>query len=230
MSGPTIVLVGTTLPENIGAAARAMANFGLNDLRLVQPACDPLHANALALATHGESVLRGARVYTSLAEALADRVEVWATTALPRTFRKPTMNPRAAALRWGEDSAVVFGPERSGLTYDELTWAHALLTFPTDAHARALNLGVSVALVAWEWRCRDGVPDTVEPDAPAPMDAQLEALAGVEHALLERGWAQEPGLRVRTLRSLRTAFLRARLRPGELTLLRGVLKLLAPPR
>jgi len=216
----SIVLVGTTLPENVGSAARAMANFGLSDLRLVTPHCDPHSERAVATATHGARVLGGARVYDSLLDALADRTQVWATSALRREFRKPTETPRQAAPRWDAGSAVVFGPERSGLTYEELTWAHALLTIPTTAEARALNLAAAVAIVGWEWSARvESAGGTVE---AAPMGQQVQALEELETRLGRAGWASEPGLRTRTLRSLRTAFLRAGFTASELTLARSV--------
>lgn len=219
----SIVLVGTTLPENVGSAARAMANFGLSDLRLVAPQCDPRGDRALATATHGARVLEAARVYASLQDALADRTQVWATSALHREFRKPTETPRQASPRWDAGSAVVFGPERSGLTYEEMTWAHALLTIPTTEEARALNLAVAVAIVGWEWSAR-GQPAGESPASveAAPMGQQVQALAELEARLERAGWASEPGLRTRTLRSLRTAFLRAGLTASELTLLRSV--------
>ena len=222
--GPSIVLVGTTLPENVGAAARAMANFGLGDLRLVAPRCDPHGERAIATATHGEGVLKHARVFETLGAALADRSTVWATTSLHREFRKPMEGPRQAAPQWDEGSAIVFGPERSGLTYEELTWAHALLTIPTTSEARALNLGVAVALVAWEWASRTTTPGPVaSPVLKAPMAEQQEVLTMLEARLEAAGWASEPGLRTRTVRSLRTAFLRAGLTRSELTLARSVI-------
>ncbi len=219
----SIVLVGTTLPENVGSAARAMANFGISDLRLVAPQCDARGDRAVATATHGARVLDGARVFDSLHDALADRTQVWATSAMHREFRKPTETPRQAAPRWDAGSAVVFGPERSGLTYAELTWAHALLTIPTTAEARALNLAAAVAIVGWEWSARGEIPEesggSVE---AAPMGQQVHALVDLEARLDRAGWASEPGLRTRTLRSLRTAFLRARFTSSELTLVRSV--------
>ena len=221
MTGPSIVLVGTTLPENLGAAARAMANFGLGDLRLVCPQCEPLGERAIATATHGEPVLRAARVFDSLDAALADRTRVWATSAMHREFRKPIQSPRQAAAQWDEGAAIVFGPERSGLTYAELTWAHALLTIPTTEQARALNLGAAVAIVAWEWAA--GAAPEGTSVQPAVMGEQRRVLGFLEERLDEAGWASEPGLRTRTFRNLRTAFLRAGLTSSELTLVRSVI-------
>lgn len=221
------MLVGTTLPENLGASARAMANFGLCDLRLVRPACDPAHPGAVALATQGRKVLAGARRFGSLAEALHDRRRVWATTALERKFLKPTVSARAAATQFGDDDAIVFGPEQSGLDYADLTLSHALLTIPTRGEARALNLGVAVALVAYEWATAQHAPP---PHEPAPMGAQVQALERLERHLLARDWASEPGLRDRTLRSLRTIVLRSELSASELELLSGALKASARSR
>ncbi|MSP54826.1 MAG: RNA methyltransferase [Myxococcales bacterium] len=234
-AGPSIVLVSPSLPENVGAAARGMANFGLSDLRIVTPACDLHDGRARVVSTHGESVLASARVYPCLTDALADRRQVWATTAMQREFRKPLEGPRQAAARFTAESAIVFGPERTGLTYEDLTWAHALLTFPTHNDARALNLGVAVTLVAWEWSARAGfgvqptggaVGDAASDGRldPAPMGEQSGLLTDLEAMLDEVGWAPEPGLHQRTVRSLRTLILRAGFTRAELTLLRGVFR------
>jgi len=105
-----------------------------------------------------------------------------------------------------------------------MTWAHALLTIPTTAEARALNLAAAVAIVGWEWSARgeSAAPGASPGVEAAPMGQQAQALAELEARLERAGWASEPGLRTRTLRSLRTAFLRAGLTASELTLLRSV--------
>ncbi len=232
MSGPAIVLVEPSLPENVGAAARGMANFGMDDLRIVAPRCALDDGRALATATHGGSVLTHARLYETLVDAIADRKEVWATSAMHREFRKATHGPRQAAARLKEDSAVIFGPERTGLTSEHLTLAHALLTFPTSNDARALNLGTAVALVAWEWRAAQQGPDiaAMKPEeGQATMAEQVRFQTELEGLLERAGWASEPGLHGRTVRSLRALLLRARLRTPELTLLRSVFRALSRP-
>ncbi|MDP2313788.1 MAG: RNA methyltransferase, partial [Pseudomonadota bacterium] len=152
-----IVLVEPSLPENVGAAARALANFGMTDLRLVSPVASADHPRAIAAAAHGVAVLRAARTFPTLAEALADRRRVWATSARRPELPLPTLDPRAlgAALRRAEADdaapAVVFGPERTGLRYEHFARVDAIVSVPTDPACPSLNLGLAVGIVAWEW-------------------------------------------------------------------------------
>ena len=247
-----IVLVEPALPENVGAAARVMASFGLADLRLVAPEAPHDHPRAVAAATHGASVLAGARVYASVAEAVADRRRVWATSARPKELVLPTCGPRAlgASLRAAEAAgaapAVLFGPERTGLRYEHLRHAHALVHAPTDPSCPALNLAQAVALVAWErWAVVEGAeapvagaPPALAPatapasDAapPAPLaafDAWFDALAA---AVDGAGWLSDPVLRPRALRNLRAALLRAGFTDAELHSLHGVVRALTRGR
>jgi len=224
-----IVLVEPTLPENVGAAARALANFGLTDLRLVAPAFErgADHPRALAAAAHGDAVLRAARTYPTLAAALADRRRVWATTARVPELPLPAVGPRAlgAALRAAEAEgaapAVVFGPERTGLRHADIALADAIATVPTDPACPSLNLGVAVALVAWERAAAAGEPPSTGP-LPASREAFEGWFAAFAEAIERAGYLTDPTLRVRALRNLRGAFARAGLTEAELHTLRGV--------
>ena len=236
MSPTAIVLVEPSLPENVGAVARAMANFGLADLRLVAPETPPDHPRAVAAATHGAAVLAGARVYATLGDALHDRRAVWATTARPKEVPVPALGPRAlgAALRAAEAQeaapAVIFGPERTGLRYEHV--AHAttgLVHIPTDAACPALNLAQAVALVSWERFSADeaahrGVTPAHTPAPHAAFDAWFDAFTA---AINRVGYLSEPALRVRALRNLRAALQRAGFSEAELNTLRGVVRALA---
>jgi tRNA/rRNA methyltransferase len=227
MSGPAFVLVQPSLAENVGAAARVMANFGLSELRLVGPGFAE-DTRARALAAGGSSVLDGATVHASLAEALADRGRVYATTALDKALPLPVVTPRAlgAALREdarrGVPSAVVFGTERTGLSLEELAHAHVLVRIPTDPACRALNLAQAVAVCAWEW-CAAEAPTELRP-APPPASASAVdgAVRQITDALDRVGGLTEPALRRRLLRSLRVALGRGLTEP-ELRTLRGVI-------
>lgn len=233
------VLVGTTLPENLGAAARVLANFGFSDLRLVAPEADPAHPRALATAASGEAVLRGARRYDTLAEALADRVEAWATTALPRELRSRVCGPRALAdvmaLAPGraDGLALVFGPERTGLGTEDVARCHGVVAIPTDPACRALNLAQAVGILAWELReasLRSPAEGTYRDTfPPAPMAAQERFFAALEARITERGLWPTPGRREHTLRNLRQTLLRAGFTASELHTLRGVVEALARP-
>src|SRR6185503_10242542 len=124
LGGPAIVLMAPQLGENVGAAARAMLNAGLTDLRLVAPRPPWPNPRALAAASGADAVVEGARVFDRLEDAVADLRQLYASTARPRDLRKPVVTPREAVARMraasptGEGCGVVFGPERTGLDSD----------------------------------------------------------------------------------------------------------------
>lgn len=231
MSPPAVVLVGTRLPANLGSVARVMANFGLRDLRLVDPACAPDDPGARAVATHGETVLAAARTYPDLAAALRDRTRVWATTALARDLPLPVVHPRPAAAeaRALAGAAFLFGPERTGLVAADLARADVLVHIPTDPAARALNLAQAVAVMAWEWSAAPWTPPVAPEPAPrAEVDGLVDHLVA---AALRRGHYSEPRLRVRAVRNLRSAVQRAGFTRAEVRTLRGLVRVLdtVPP-
>ena len=182
-----IVLVETSHPGNIGAAARAMKTMGLRHLALVRPQRFP-SAEATARASGADDLLMQARVVDSLAEAVADCGVVIGTTARPRYLEWPIMAPREAAA-WaveaqaGGQIALVFGREQTGLTNEELMTCHRAIRIPTNAEFSSLNLAQAVQICAYEWR----LASLAEPAALVlPTDdrfATAAELAGlVEHA------------------------------------------------
>jgi TrmH family RNA methyltransferase len=154
-TGPIrIVLVDTSHPGNIGAVARAMKNMGLSELVLVRPQHYP-HPDAEARASSAVDVLAAARTVATMAEGLAGCGFVLATTARDRDQYFRVYDARAAALRAVAEAAsgpvaIVFGAERSGLSNDELQYAHALLRIPTAGDYASLNLGMAVQVVCYE--------------------------------------------------------------------------------
>src|SRR3954471_12416832 len=164
MLPPSIILSHPQLGENIGAAARAMANFGLSDLRLVKPRHGWPDAKATAMAAGAANVVEGARVFATVREALCDLNLVYATTARERGITKEVLTPPEAARRLraasasGQKTGILFGNERSGLDNDDISLADAAITIPTAAFA-SLNLGQAVLLSAYEWfRASDATP------------------------------------------------------------------------
>ena len=154
---PIVVLVEPQLGENIGAAARAMANFGLSRLRLVAPRQAWPNAKARIMAAGADRILDGAELYDSLEAAIADCTFVVAATARAHDQAKPVVGaaeaaallaPRVAA---GELAALVFGRERNGLENDEVALADRILTLPVNPAFASLNLAQAVAIVAYEW-------------------------------------------------------------------------------
>ena len=228
---PVIVLVRPQLGENIGKAARAMLNFGLSEIRLVAPRDGWPNPSAGPSAAGANVVLEKAQVFDTLAEAVADCAHVYATTVRKRGVTKPVVTPAEAALAIHRDpgrSALVFGPERSGLDSDDVALARAILTVPINPEFASLNLAQAVILCAYEWS--KGVtlvqPTAEEVLPPAPQD-ELEGMIGQLVAMLEPRDYFRPDARsdatMRTLRSILT-------KPGwnhlEVRTLRGVLSAL----
>jgi tRNA/rRNA methyltransferase len=152
-----VVLVRTEVAANIGATARVMRNFGLSDLVLVSPSADPRDLHARALATHGEDILDRCRIVADQAAAVADCVLAVATSA--RTggmFRRQSVGapeeimPRLVEAMAAGPVALVFGPERTGLTNDEISGCTYLINIPTDPGTPALNLAQAVAICLYE--------------------------------------------------------------------------------
>lgn len=150
---PTIILVRPQLPENAGSTARAMANFGLNSLRLVAPLFDPMDPKARSLAAGADSILENAKIFTCLDDAIADLSYVYATCATQRHMVKRYASPKEMMpeISASQDVGIVFGPERTGLHNDELPKFRAVLHVPVDPNFSSLNLAQSVAIVAYEW-------------------------------------------------------------------------------
>lgn len=154
-----IVLVGTSHPANIGAAARAMKTMALSQLTLVDPQCD-LDAQAIAMAAHADDVLANSHSYADIQDAVADSTLVLGLTARPRRDGVPALTPKeAAAMVVAEQgpTAVLFGRERTGLTNEELGCCHRLVHIPANPDYPALNLAAAVQIMAYELFCAQNV-------------------------------------------------------------------------
>jgi tRNA/rRNA methyltransferase len=240
MSGPAIVLVAPQMGENIGAAARAMTNFALDDLRLVAPRDGWPNVKAIAAAVGATPVLDRVRVFATLGEAVGDRTRVFATTARPREMLKPTWTLRHAAAEArkaeaaGERVALLFGPERTGLTNDEVALADALVTIPTNPDFSSINLAQTVLLAAYEWHLAGDAtpPERLDPGKtrPATRAEMLNFFAHLERELDRTPFLANKQQRPSMIRNLRTLFLRARPFEQELRTLHGVIAELARRR
>jgi tRNA/rRNA methyltransferase len=223
-----IVLVQTSHPGNIGAAARAMKTMGLSQLVLANPKSFP-HPDAEALAAGGLDVLQHATVFESLDEALKGTTLVVASTARSRDLPHETVDCREACGRLmaqaqGGDVALVFGPERTGLTVEEVSRCQLIATIGADPSYPSLNLAQAVQVFAYELRMQAelGPPSAAE-TYPATYE-QLESFyAQLEEALRDLRFLDDkhPG---RMMRRLRRLFARARLEQEEVNILRGVLR------
>ncbi len=180
-----VVLVRPSGPTNVGSVARVMANFALGELVLVAPRCDPLDAQALAYASHGADVLRKARTVMTIAEALAGCVRSYATTSKRGLYRRQAaMTARQAGVRAAQDLAagpvaLVFGPERHGLTQKEQLLFDVVVTIPADDGYPVLNLAAAAAIVCYElrmaWLERSG-PVRVDSAEPRATDERKQIL------------------------------------------------------
>ena len=181
--GPVFVLVRPQMAENVGAAARAMWNFGLDRMRVVAPRDGWPSPRAVALASGAGRVLDAATHHADVAGAVADCDLVLATTARPRDMVKEVLTPEAGiarareAARQGRRTALLFGAERAGLENHEIVAAGAIVTVPVNPAFYSLNLAQCVLLMAYEWGRQGGTP---APEAEAPdmaNAAEVEALA-----------------------------------------------------
>ncbi len=223
-----IVLVGTTHPGNIGATARAMKNMGVTDLALVNPRHFP-HEDATARASGANDVLESATVHTSLADAVSDCVYVAGASARSRALNWPTLYPRDCAARLREESAsgpvaAVFGPEKTGLSNEDLDHCDTLLTIPVNPEFPSLNLAMAVQVLTYELRTQmaDAIPE-FESDAPPATSAEMEHFyTHLENVLSDIGFLDPDNPR-HLMRRMRRLFVRAQPDKNEINILRGIL-------
>jgi tRNA/rRNA methyltransferase len=232
---PTIILSEPQLGENIGACARAMANFGLSDLRLVNPRDGWPNEKAEAMAAGAAGLIASARVFDSVAHAIGKLQLVYASTARDRTMAKPVLTPAEAARRLreaasrGVQTGLLFGNERAGLANDEVALCDCIVTVPTDdAGVSSLNLGQAVLLLGYEWfKAGDTTtpPERIDHGAqlPAPREELILLFEHLEEELEKGGFLFPPGNRPGMIRNLRSILHRAQLTDQEVRTLRGVI-------
>ena len=224
-----LVLVDTSHPGNIGAAARAMKNMELDELVLVRPRQFP-HPEATARASGADDILARARVCATLAEALAGCGLVLASTARERDHYYRVLDVRAAAVRVVAESAhapaaVVFGGEHSGLSNDDLAPAHALLRIPTGSAYASLNLAMAVQVVAYEiFRARAEPAITTPREQPLADPQDMARLyAHLEAVLDQIDFRDRTQQGTNLMNRIRRFLQRAELDANEVNILRGVL-------
>ncbi len=237
--GPIVVLVEPQLGENIGTAARAMANFGLTRLRLVRPRDTWPNLHARRAASGADAVLDGAALYDSLPAALADCSFVLATTARAHDQAKPVIGPAEAAremaprLAAGETVAVMFGRERWGLMNDEVGLADRIVTFPVNPAFASLNLAQAVLIVAYEWFKAAGgaLPFGMALRSPPAGKDQLFAFFATLERELERVEFFRPAEKRDTMTTnLRNIFTRMAPTQQDIQTLHGIVTAIAEGR
>ena len=237
--GPIVVLVEPQLGENIGTAARAMANFGLTRMRLVRPRDAWPNIHARRAASGADAVLDGAVLYDTLQAAIADCSFVLATTARAHDQAKPVIGPAEAATEMApritarETVAVVFGRERWGLMNDEVGLADRIVTFPVNPAFASLNLAQAVLLMCYEWFkvAGGGLPFRMQQRSPPAGKEQLFAFFATLERELERVEFFRPAEKRDTMTiNLRNIFARMAPTRQDLQTLHGVIMSIAQGR
>jgi tRNA/rRNA methyltransferase len=244
--GPAIVLVRPQLAVNIGMCARAMANFGLDDLRLVSPRegwprTGARRKSAYAAAAGAVELLESARVFDSVEAAVADLHFVYATTARERGQLKriaapaEAMGESALAYGAGEKRGILFGPERTGLDNREISIADAIITFPVNPAYASLNLAQAVLLCGYEWfkAAHTSAAPRAAPErsGPATREMVLAFFDFLETKLDDRGFFRPAGKKPVMQRNLRNIFHRIGLTEQDVRTLWGaVVRLVEGPR
>ena len=234
--GPVFVLVEPQMGENIGAAARAMWNFGLRRMRLVNPRDGWPNPAAVAMASGAGGLLDEAQLFAATEEAVADCHRVYATTARPREMTKRVLTPEAAMAEArglaaeGARTAVLFGPERAGLGNADVGLSQAIVSVPVNPAFASLNLAQCVLLTAYEWRRLGGTgPERLEGEQTALAEAGsvTRLIAHLEAELDEAGFFFPENKRPAMTASLANLLRRAALTDQDLRTLWGVIRALS---
>ncbi len=239
--GPAIILVEPQLGENIGMSARAMANFGLSELRLVNPRENWLNQKTEATAAGAVSILQNAQIFPTVEAAIADLNFLYATTARERGQGKEVVGPDHAGLdlkariAQGQKVGVLFGRERTGLENPEITLADAIVTFPVNPAYASLNLSQAVLLMSYSFMTAGGAAtlpfERKTRWPPAERGTVLSFFDYLESQLEERGFFRPPQKRELMSRNLRNIFHRIEMSEQDLRTLRGMfVRLVEGPR
>ena len=231
-SKPVIVLVRPQLGQNIGKAARAMLNFGLTEMRLVAPRDGWPNPEAGPAASGADAVLEQAQMFDTAEQAIADCNLVFASTVRRRDLVMPVLGPEQMADEIAASagrSAILFGPERSGLETEEVALANAIVTVPINPDFGSLNLAQAVILLAYECSRRAPLSQPTVKDAEPPaLHGELEGLIGQLNDDLEaKGYFHPPSRTQATKNTLRTIFTKSRWSSREVKAVRGIIRALA---
>ena len=229
---PVIVLVRPQLGQNIGKAARAMLNFGLTELRLVTPRDGWPNPDAGPAASGADQVLAEAQVFDSVAQAVADCGLVFASTVRRRDILTPVVDPEAMAAEIHATparSAILFGPERSGLESEDVVLATRIVTVPINPKFGSLNLAQAVILLAYEWSRGLGLAQPPLRAAEPPAEHhELEGLIGqLDDNLVAAGYFHPPERAETTRNTIRTILTKPRWSGREVKAVRGIIRAIA---
>ncbi|WEK05580.1 MAG: RNA methyltransferase [Candidatus Devosia phytovorans] len=229
---PAVILCEPQLGENIGTAARAMANFGLWDLRLVRPRDGWPNEKAVAAASRADHVINQVRVFETLEDAISDLTLVYATTARSRDMQKDVIGPDEAGRRMaahigaGQKAGLLFGREKWGLLNEEVALSDMIVTLPVEPAFASLNIAQAVLILAYEWRLQSGRGALPFGDGTSDVAPRSELVGMFEHlegVLDQSGFFTNPDKKPSMVNNLRTALTRGNFSSQEIRTLRGVI-------
>ncbi|MBY0281258.1 MAG: RNA methyltransferase [Alphaproteobacteria bacterium] len=235
---PVIILVETQLSENLGAVARAMANFGLIDLRLVNPKVSTDDPKAVAMAVGADRILEKALVFSILSEAISDLTHVFATTAVIRQMVKKCYTPKACVTLVSQNPSwkvgFLFGPERTGLSNEDISLCSGVIHIPVQPDFSSLNLGQALVIVAYEYYLKKTEPKEqylqIGESTPAPLEQVQYFLSNLEEKLDHTYFWRADYKKPIMWRNLKNIFTRMDLTEQEVRTLNGVLDFLSKKR
>lgn len=234
---PAVVLINPQMGENIGAAARAMLNCGLTDLRIVNPRDGWPSEQAHAMSSGALDIMPPVQVFKSTKDAITDCTYTYATTARPRDMVKPVYTAASAAENANtrttqkQKVAFLFGGERAGLSNDDVALAQAIITIPLNPDFSSLNLGQAVLLTTYEW---SKTQDTKTPDKdiplgkshPAPMEELTNLYRRLEDALEQNHFFRVDEMRPTIMRNIQNMLARAEMTDQEVRTFHGMISAL----
>ena len=236
LTSPAIILIAPQMGENIGASARAMCNFGLEELKLVNPRDGWPSDIAIANAVGAFEQMQEVQVFDNTADALKEYHTIYATTARSRDMRKPIYSARQSAQdiakkqSEGLRTAIMFGGERAGLTNEDIALAHNIINIPTNPDFSSLNLAQSVLLVANEiFQATHDAPaiDTPTGDsAPVTHEELNEMITRLESELDTHNFFRNPDMKPTMMNNIRTMLTRANLTEQETRTYQGIISAL----
>jgi tRNA/rRNA methyltransferase len=235
-TSPAIILVSPQMGENIGASARAIANFSLETLHLVSPRDGWPNKVAEANSVGAFDMINSIEVFESTADAIKEYHTVYATTARPRDMRKSVMTPESAITDMherhakGQRTAILFGGERAGLTNEDISLAQHIISVPVNPDFSSLNLSQSVLLMAYEWRRQaDDTPQNIIPEGDSPEANQgevIELIERLENELEAHNFFREANMRPTMMRNIRNIFTRNNMSEQETKTFHGIISAL----
>ena len=231
MNAPAVILVHPQMGENIGAVARAMSNFGLSELRLIAPRDGWPNPKATGTAAAAEHILNDAKIYADFASSLEGIHVAFATTGRPRDMEKKVVTPSEAAVHMaqlsgsGQRSAMVFGPERSGLTNGDTGLCDIIVNIPTAPDFRSLNIAQSSVILGYEWfKASQEPPPPHEMPVPALKEDWMGLFGQLEEYLDMANFFRVEDKKTVMWQNLQNMLLRGAWSDQEVRTMRGVLR------